>query len=76
MSAKPTGKPLAITKVPIDDHCIGSRWEATDLDLLARLVAIIAMGQDANNLLFREPIALHKSVLPEGRTLLHSGGKN
>lgn len=48
MPSKPTVKPLAITQVPIDNHCIGSRWEAADLHLLARLVAIIAMGQAAH----------------------------
>jgi hypothetical protein len=42
---KPTAMALTIDAVPIDAHCIGSRWTADDLDLLARIVAIIAMGQ-------------------------------
>jgi len=37
--------PLLITEVPIDVHCIGSRWSAQDEDQLARLIAVIAMGQ-------------------------------
>ena len=33
--------------VPIDNHCTGDRWSATDEAQLARLIAIIAMGQAA-----------------------------
>jgi hypothetical protein len=36
---------LAIDAVPVDADSTGSRWTAGDLDLLARIVAIIAMGQ-------------------------------
>lgn len=37
--------PLLTAPVPIDDHCIGDRWSAHDETQLARLIAIIAMGQ-------------------------------
>lgn len=36
---------LAIDAVPVDADCTGSRWAASDLDLLARIVAIISIGQ-------------------------------
>jgi hypothetical protein len=36
---------LAIEAVEVDAHCIGSRWTAVDIDHLARIIAIIAMGQ-------------------------------
>ena len=39
--------PLLIQAVPIDDHCTGDRWSAQDEAHLARLIAIIAMGQAA-----------------------------
>ncbi|AMN55872.1 hypothetical protein ACP90_13025 [Labrenzia sp. CP4] len=32
---------------PIDDNCTGERWQVQDSDQLARLIAIIAMGQAA-----------------------------
>lgn len=37
--------PLLTEAVPIDDNCIGDRWTAKDETQLARLIAIIAMGQ-------------------------------
>ncbi len=37
--------PLVTECVPIDDHCVGDRWTAQDEKQLARLIAIIAMGQ-------------------------------
>lgn len=37
--------PLATQAVPIDDDCVGDRWAPQDQLQLARLVAIIAMGQ-------------------------------
>lgn len=40
--------PLATGPVPIDDHCTGDRWTVHDQSQLARLVAIIAMGQAAH----------------------------
>jgi hypothetical protein len=39
--------PLLTKAVPIDDHCTGDRWSAQDETQLARLIAIIAMGQAA-----------------------------
>lgn len=39
--------PLHTEVVPIDDHCVGDRWSAQDEIQLARLIAIIAMGQAA-----------------------------
>jgi hypothetical protein len=40
-------QPLHIDAVPIDAYCTGDRWSAQDEDQLARLIAIIAMGQAA-----------------------------
>ena len=37
--------PLLTKTVPIDDHCTGNRWSLQDEAHLARLIAIIAMGQ-------------------------------
>ncbi len=37
--------PVVIQHTPIDEYCEGEKWEALDEDSLARLVAIIAMGQ-------------------------------
>jgi hypothetical protein len=42
------GVALAVEKVVVDASCIGSRWTAADLHLLARIIAIIAMGQAAH----------------------------
>lgn len=39
--------PLATTACAIDDNCLGERWHITDDDQLARLIAIISMGQAA-----------------------------
>ncbi len=39
--------PLRTEPVPIDDHCSGHRWAVLDETRLARLIAIIAMGQVA-----------------------------
>jgi hypothetical protein len=52
---------LTVDTVEIDEHCTGSRWAAADIEHLARIVAIIAMGQAAhaarivNELLPSEP---------------------
>ena len=42
-----TSPPLSIVAVPIDAHCTGDRWSTQDEAQLARLIAIIAMGQAA-----------------------------
>lgn len=39
--------PLRIATVPIDNDCIGDRWSAEDEDQLAKLIAVVAMGQAA-----------------------------
>jgi hypothetical protein len=39
--------PLLTKAVPVDEHCIGDRWFSQDETQLARLIAIIAMGQAA-----------------------------
>lgn len=39
--------PLKAEACPIDDDCVGERWQADDDDQLARLISIIAMGQSA-----------------------------
>jgi hypothetical protein len=43
--ATPNGIALAIDAVAVDANCTGVRWAPADLDMLARIVAIIAMGQ-------------------------------
>lgn len=42
-----TTLPLAAGECGIDDNCIGERWVASDIETLARLIAVIAMGQAA-----------------------------
>lgn len=42
---KTTAGALKIEAVEIDATCIGDRWQAQDIDRLARLIAIIALGQ-------------------------------
>lgn len=39
---------LTIEVVEIDANCTGSRWTAADVEHLARIIAIIAMGQAAH----------------------------
>jgi len=36
---------LNITDFPIDDDCVGSKWKVENEDQLARLIAIVVMGQ-------------------------------
>jgi hypothetical protein len=40
-----TTNALSRTGADIDAHCTGDRWIIHDLDLLSRLIAIVAMGQ-------------------------------
>jgi hypothetical protein len=74
-SAKSAPKPkgpqppaLIIEPVEVDADCVGSRWTAADIDHLARIIAIIAMGQAAHaariiaELLPSEP-AIHYAAL-------------
>lgn len=37
--------PLTIEVVPVDAHCTGNRWSVGDKDKLAKLIAVVAMGQ-------------------------------
>ncbi len=39
---------IEITETEISAYCTGRRWTVSDLDLLARIIAIIAMGQAAH----------------------------
>lgn len=36
---------LNIEACKVNEHCVGSRWEVLDTNYLARIIAIIAMGQ-------------------------------
>ncbi|MGR0184078.1 hypothetical protein [Azospirillum aestuarii] len=36
---------VSIKECKINDHCIGDHWTVGDFELLARLIAIVAMGQ-------------------------------
>ncbi len=36
---------LDITNFPIDDHCVGSKWIVENDEQLAKLIAIVVMGQ-------------------------------
>jgi hypothetical protein len=47
-AAVPHAAALAVEQVPVDANCIGIRWTVDDADLLARIVAIVAMGQAAH----------------------------
>ncbi|MEZ9318760.1 MULTISPECIES: hypothetical protein [Vibrionaceae] len=44
---KSTMDSLKINNFPIDDICVGSRWEVSNEDQLARLIAVVIMGQAA-----------------------------
>jgi hypothetical protein len=47
--APPAGaaQALSTTTVPVDEHCVGDRWIVKNIDRLAKLIALIAMGQAA-----------------------------
>jgi hypothetical protein len=68
--------PLLTTAVPIDDCCIGDRWSAQDEIQLARLIAIIAMGQAAyaahilKELLPAAPAFTHHDLCREAKVRL------
>jgi hypothetical protein len=40
--------PLRVSNVPIDHTCVGVRWSAEDESQLAKLIAVVAMGQAAH----------------------------
>jgi hypothetical protein len=52
--------PLRISTVPIDHACIGDRWSAEDDTKLARLIAVVAMGQAAH------AAAILRALVPAG----------
>ena len=62
---------LVITDVPINEHCIGDRWEVGDLVQLGKLVAIIVMGQATHaariikELSLASPAFTHESLQKE-----------
>jgi hypothetical protein len=68
--------PLLTEAVPIDDHCVGDRWSAQDETHLARLIAIIAMGQAAHaahilrELLPAAPAFSHEDLCREAKARL------
>lgn len=78
------GKPtqaLLIETVDVDVHCIGSRWTAADVGLLARIIAIIAMGQAAHvariiaELLPHRPAINHEDLKANAKRKLSILGK-
>jgi hypothetical protein len=80
-----TPQPLLITGVPIDAHCTGNRWFAQDEEQLARLIAIIAMGQAAfaahllSELLPAKPAFTHDDLRREAKlrlTVQENGNKS
>jgi hypothetical protein len=57
--------PLLTETVPIDQDCIGDRWSAHDKAQLAKLIAIIAMGQVA------QAIHILRELLPAAPAFTH-----
>ena len=59
--------------VPINEHCVGDRWIVQDIDQLAKLTAIVAMGQASyaayiiRELLPATPAFTHADRTNEGR---------
>ena len=47
-SAEAEGSALTIVEVAVDDHCVAHCWTPVNNELLAKLIAIIAMGQAAH----------------------------
>lgn len=72
---------LSIDTVEVDAHCTGSRWTAGDIDHLARIVAIIAMGQATHaariiaELLPSEFALDHKALKTDAKRRLSVGGE-
>jgi hypothetical protein len=72
---------LAIEAVEVDAHCIGSRWTTVDIDRLARIIAIIAMGQATHaariiaELLPSEPAVDHQALRANAKRRLSVTGK-
>jgi hypothetical protein len=76
-SAQPA---LSIQAVKINPDCTGSRWTAGDLDHLARIIAIIAMGQATHaariiaKLLPSEPAIDHEALRASAKQRLSITG--
>jgi hypothetical protein len=72
---------LAIETVEVDAYCTGSRWTAVDLDHLARIIAIIAMGQATHaariiaELLPSQPALDHQALSANAKRRLSVTGK-
>lgn len=68
--------PLLTAIVPIDKFCVGDRWSAQDETAVAKLVAIIAMGQATYaghviaELLPAEPAFTHEALCREAKVRL------
>lgn len=67
---------LTIATVEVDEHCTGSRWASVDMDHLARIIAIIAMGQAVHaaiiiaELLPSEPALDHQALRNDAKRRL------
>jgi hypothetical protein len=80
----PTGsqvQALTISSVEVDEHCTGSRWTVGDIDHLARIVAIVAMGQATHaariiaDVLPSEPAIDHAALRADARRRLSVSGR-
>ena len=76
-----TGPPLTIEVAEVDENCAISRWTAADLDHLARIIAIVAMGQSAHaariisELLPAKPAFDHEALRKDAQRRLSVIGK-
>ncbi|MDE2184866.1 MAG: hypothetical protein KGJ78_17775 [Alphaproteobacteria bacterium] len=76
------GEPLVTAQVPIDQHCVGDRWVVKDPNQLARLIAIVAMGQalHAREIIHTlepaAPLLTNKELLDAARQQLQIRGAN
>ena len=79
-AAEAQGAALVIEQVAVDASCTGNRWTSDNLDLLARIIAIIAMGQAAhaariiNGLLPAEPALDHEALRANAKRQLTVSG--
>lgn len=79
-AAEAQGAALVIEQVAVDASCTGNRWTSGNLDLLARIIAIIGMGQAAhaarviNGLLPAEPALDHEALRANAKRQLTVSG--
>ena len=79
-AAEAQGAALVIEQVAVDASCTGNRWTSDNLDLLGRIIAIIAMGQAAhaariiNGLLPAEPALDHQALRANAKRQLTVSG--